>query len=259
MCIRKSASCLLKDEQREKIRNIAQNCNIDLKGHGTPQDPDGQLKLELGQSIEDIHLDFLQVICLNKDIIATSKRDITYNNQSHSLAKYVELLHLSQKTKSDLKITSTRYTDSCTINWGINTYTLWLQANSLLFHRNHHVYVANGVIQGHEGCIEHDGIEYPTPYSEQELNAILAYEKSEESKTRETAKKQLGVLLNKTREYFVTEGVFVSKNKEPSNNEYSFLVQTLVALEIISKEKYDDMQQKGERDKYLIRDLFRVR
>ena len=248
---------LLSEGQKCEIRKLAVQYGIDLKGDGVPRTSDTKIKVDFGTPIEEVHLNFLHILCLYRKTIIVPKKDVSYDSHSYSLARYVLLLHRAYQEKSGIKVSSQLKHEDCSIPWGANLYTLLLQANSTLHYKYQDIYYVE-VLDFHvKQSIEYEGISYPELYSMDELERIIEYERQDEARTLADAKRQLKRLLRSIRDYYVAEGVFQSKTKEPTSREYRFLVYTLVVLGIYTAEDVDKIKSKGEDEKVLIRDYFR--
>lgn len=248
---------LLSEEQKCEIRKLAVQYGIDLKGDGVPHTSDTKIKIDFGTPIEEVHLNFLEILCLYRTTITTPKKDVRYSSPSYSLAQYVLLLHQAYQEKAGIKVSSQgKYKRSCIIPWDADLYTLLLLTNSLLYRKYQDIYFVELDIPV-KHLMDYEGIRCPALYSIAELERIIEYERQDEARTIFEAKQQLKRLLHSIRHYYIAEGVFQSKTKEPTSSEYRFLVYTLVVLGIYTAEDIDIIKRKGEDEKVLIRDYFK--
>lgn len=247
---------LITDEQKTTIRDIAKQYGIELKGNNQTKDINTLKCLtNTEHSLEEIHLARLGMF---SHIAAYTEGE----NSSLQIAEFISMLGKAMKHNTGIETTITikgikenrlLLIDRQTL------YNLWLYSNTLLEKNQDGEYQYEFGWDFKQPFEHEEQINYTEPYTEDELEKIITYEKQKE-KNRKKNQKVNQILKRKIqilRRYYIEEGIFSSNTKELTINEYQFLYDTLVVLGVFPATNKHPLSKNDK--KKALRDYIRER
>lgn len=202
-----------------------------------------ELAEKYGINIEDIHIKRFVIFLLNKPLLNERSEkpdwkepDNKPSSQNLELAEFIELIIAAYENDQPIEVSTTiKGIKSKTVKLsGRNCYKLVLFANTELEHQQ------DGTYQGLFGWEFKDTINqhdyFTEPYTKEELDKILRYERNEEIKRKKSKKRMFVRQLNIIYYHLKDNGVFNNKTKEPTSKEYQFLYDSLCVLGMFPKD-----------------------
>ena len=253
-------------EQKEEIKALALKYGIDLRGNGNPQNFNTRLALKTNSeiSLEDIHLLRFNIFLFPNDFlekwIDRSKITWDFLTRKLVLAEYILLLSKALENKTGIEVSTTikGIKEKVHLQTSDFIYLSWLQANSYLEEIQDGLYQYQFNWEFREYMNEKGCEHFTIPYTKEELEMILNYERQETERIRKgKITNRLKWKINKIREEFRREGVFSNEAKELTSKEYQFLYDTLSVLGFFPRENMKIFS--GTDKKEALRDYIRIK
>lgn len=183
----------------------------------------------------------------------------TINNKLY-LAEYILMLSKALENKTGIEVSTTikGIKEKVHLQTSDFIYLSWLQANSYLEEIQDGLYQYQFNWEFREYMNEKGCEHFTIPYTKEELEMILNYERQETERIRKgKITNKLKWKINKIREEFRREGVFSNEAKELTSKEYQFLYDTLSVLGFFPRENMKIFS--GTDKKEALRDYIRIK
>ena len=180
-------------------------------------------------------------------------------NNKLSLAEYILLLSKALENKKGIEVSTTIKGIKEKVHLRTNEfiYLFWLQANTLLEEIQDGLYQYKFNWEFRENMNEEGYEHFTKPYTKEELEMILNYERQEVEKRKKSQTKGLKRNINALRKTFREDGIFDKKAKELTSKEYQFLYDSLSVLGFYPKENMEIFS--GIDKKEALRDYIRIK
>jgi len=176
-----------------------------------------------------------------------------------ALAEYILMLSKALENKKGIEVSTTIKGIKEKVYLPSNNfiYLSWLQANTSLEIMQDGDYQYKFNWEFKENMTEEGYEHFTEPYTKEELEMILNYERQKKEGIKKRKTKLPKSQINAIRNTFRKDGVFSNEAKELTAKEYQFLYDSLSVLGFFEKEKMEILS--GTDKKEVLRDYIRIK
>lgn len=222
------------------------------------------LAVKYGITLEERHLKRFNIFYMfyaneSYEAVNIYEKIEDYITSKLALAEYILMLSKALENKKGIEVSTTIKGIKEKVYLSSNNfiYLSWLQANTSLEIMQDGDYQYKFNWEFKENMTEEGYEHFTEPYTKEELEMILNYERQEKEGIKKRKTKLLKSQINAIRKTFRKDGVFSNEAKELTSKEYQFLYDSLSVLGVFEKEKMEIFS--GTDKKEVLRDYIRIK